>query len=392
MYKVGIDAIKFYTPGYVLDLTNLAKARGESANKYKKLGQDKMSVLARDEDIVTMSASAAKEVIKDIDKNEIGFLILATETGVDASKSAGMFVHKLLDLPKNCRVLELKQACYSGTGGIVLSLPFLQQNPNKKVLLITADIARYNLCSAAESSGGAAAVAMILSINPSILEIEKQTGVYTEDNMDFWRPNYMQEPIVNGKLSCDLYMKFLCKCFDNYIVQGGASLDDIDYFCYHLSVPKLVTTSHKYLHQYVNKKPITTELLKTSIDASSVYGKLIGNCYSASLYLSFISLLDNSSEDLSGKRVALYSYGSGSIGEFFSGIVQPNYKNFISTSHNKNLIDRREEISVEQYELWHQYSYVTDGSKLLLPKIKKDGYRLAGFENHMRIYEKESNS
>ena len=390
---VGIDAINFYTPNYVLDLSNLAKTRGVVEDKYKKsFGQDKMSVSAIDEDIVTMSASAAQEVIRDVNKDEIGFLILATETGIDASKASGMFVHKLLDLPNNCRVLELKQACYSGTGGIVLSMPFLRQNPSKKVLLITADIARYTLCGTAESSGGAAAVAMLLSTNPRILEIEEQSGVYAEDSMDFWRPNYTQEPIVNGKLSCDLYIRFLCMCFDDYINHGGATLGNIDYFCYHLSVPKLVTTAHKYLYQYIYKKPIPSELLKDHIGASSVYGKLIGNCYTASLYLSFISLLDNYSENLSGKRVAFYSYGSGSIGEFFSGIVKPNYKNFINTSYNKNLINGREEISVEQYELWHQYSYVTDGSKLLLPKLQKGNFRLSGFEKHMRLYEKDSSS
>ncbi len=390
MYKVGIDAITFYTPGYVLSLSELARVRGDVTDKYKNLGQDKMSVTAIDEDIVTMSASAAKEVMKDIDKNDIGFLILATESGVDASKSSGMFVHKLLGLPSSCRVLELKQACYSGTGGLVLSLPFLQQNPNKKVLLIAADIARYSLCSTAESSGGAAAVAMILSTNPRILEIETSSGIYAEDAMDFWRPNYMQEPIVNGKLSCDLYMKFLCKCFDDYRGQGGAALDDIDYFCYHLSVPKLVTAAHKYLYQHSHNKAIDNALIQKHIRDSSAYGKLIGNCYTASLYLSLISLLDNSSENLSGKRVAFYSYGSGSIGEFFSGIVQPNYKNFIGTSHNQSLIENREEISVEQYELWHQYSHITDGSKLSLPSLKKNGYRLARFENHMRIYEEAS--
>ena len=126
--------------------------------------------------------------------------------------------------------------------------------------------------------------------------------------------------------------------------------------------------------------------------ASSVYGKLIGNSYTASLYLSFVSLLDNATQDLTGKRVAFYSYGSGSIGEFFSGKIRKGYKNIITPRRNKDLIAKRKEISVEQYELWHQYSYVMDGSKLLLPNLKGGGYRLARLENHMRIYEEETSS
>ncbi|NRA73609.1 MAG: hydroxymethylglutaryl-CoA synthase [Rickettsiales bacterium] len=390
-YKVGIDAIKFYVPNYVLNLSDLAEARNIHDNKYKNsYGQEKMSVPSIDEDIVTMSANAAIEVMKDVNKDEIGFLILATETGIDASKSAGMFIHRLLNLPKDCRVLELKQACYSGTGGIALSIPFLRQNPNKKILLITADIAKYTICSAAESSGGAAAVAMILSVNPRILEIEQPSGVYTEDSMDFWRPNYAEEPILNSKLSCNLYMKFLCESFDDYIKKGGTNLDNIDYFCYHLSVPRLTITAHKRLYKYIKNKSITNEVLKRHIEASSIYGKHIGNCYTASLYLSLISLLDNESCDLSGKRIAFYSYGSGSISEFFSGVVKTKYKDYIDPEYNKKLIDRREKISVEQYEKWHRYLYPTDGSKLELPILKKNGYRLSGFEKHMRIYEENS--
>lgn len=41
--------------------------------------------------------------------------MLATETGVDQSKAAGLYLHPLLLLPRNCRIIELKQACYCAT-------------------------------------------------------------------------------------------------------------------------------------------------------------------------------------------------------------------------------------------------------------------------------------
>ena len=88
----------------------------------------KMSIAPIDEDIVSMSANAAKLLLNGTDKNDIAFL-LATETGVDESKSAGMFVHKLLELPNDCRVLELKQACYSGTAGLILAMSFIKPQP-----------------------------------------------------------------------------------------------------------------------------------------------------------------------------------------------------------------------------------------------------------------------
>ena len=46
------------------------------------------------------------------------------------------------------------------------------------------------------------------------------------------------------------------------------------------------------------------------------YNKIVGNCYTGSLYLSLLSLLESSEDDLSGKTVGMYSYGSGCTAEF----------------------------------------------------------------------------
>ena len=64
--------------------------------------------------------------------NDIEMLLFATESGIDQSKAAGIYVHELLGLPARCRVVELKQACYSGTAALQLALPFLRENPRKK--------------------------------------------------------------------------------------------------------------------------------------------------------------------------------------------------------------------------------------------------------------------
>ncbi len=110
--KVGIDQISFYTSQYFLDLKTLAEARGVDPEKfYTGIGQEKMSIPPPDEDIVTMAAGAANR-LKELGALEgIEALLFATESGIDQSKAAGMFVHGLLGLPERCRVVELKQAC-----------------------------------------------------------------------------------------------------------------------------------------------------------------------------------------------------------------------------------------------------------------------------------------
>ena len=210
MLDVGIDTLSFYIPAYVLDLALLAKARGIDVSKFHSgLGQLKMAVPPPDEDIVTMAANAALRAVRDVDLSQIEMLLFATESGIDQSKAAGIYVHDLIGLPKRCRVIELKQACYSGTMALQLALPYLRAYPNKKVLLVASDIARYGLGTTGESSQGCAALAMVLSANPRLLSLEPEYGIITENVMDFWRPNYRSEALVEGKYSSKLYMSML---------------------------------------------------------------------------------------------------------------------------------------------------------------------------------------
>lgn len=52
---------------------------------------------------------------------------------------------------------------------------------------------------------------------------------------------------------------------------------------------------------------------------STLTSKKLGNLYTASLYASLASLLDNkSAAELKGKRIGMFSYGSGLAASFFS--------------------------------------------------------------------------
>ena len=46
---------------------------------------------------------------------------------------------------------------------------------------------------------------MLISNNPSILELNDDAVAYTEDVYDFWRPTGHKYPLVAGALSKDLY-------------------------------------------------------------------------------------------------------------------------------------------------------------------------------------------
>ncbi len=386
--KVGIDTIGFYIPYYYLDLATLAKARNVPVDKfYIGLGQKKMSVPSPDEDIITMAANSAQRVLRDEDKNNIDTLMFATESGLDYAKAAGIYLHKLLKLPSRCRVIELKQACYASTAGIQMALSMLYQNPQRKILVIASDIARYGLNTPGEPSQGAGAITMLLSAEPRLIAIEPESGFYTEDVMDFWRPYYRDEVVVNGKYSCDLYMRVLDKVWQSYSELSGRQFSDHDYFCYHVSIPRLIEKAHKRLVKHTCCKELTDVELQSGVGNSLLYGREIGNSYTAALYISLLSLLETVDRDLTNRRIGFYSYGAGCVGEYFSATVQPDYREVLDIEYHQNLLSNRQSLSYQEYEQFYNFKLPSDGSLLTISRHRTGQFRLAAVSDHKRIYE-----
>ena len=389
MVNVGIDALAIYTPRYSFDLKTLAAARGIDPEKYYTgLGQYKMSVPPPGEDIVTMAANAAAQVIKQIDMNEIEAVYFATESGIDQSKAAGIYVHDLLGLPGRCRVVEIKQACYGATAALQMAMPFLREHPDKKILLIASDIARYGLNTPGESSQGAGAIAMLLSANPRILAIEPEYGVVTENVMDFWRPNYLHEALVEGKYSSKLYLTMLERSWKQYAELSGRGFIDHAYFCYHTPVPRLVEKAHESLLRMTGYDHLPEETTKPQVDVSLNYGRQMGNSYTAALYIGLASLLDAANDDLSGKRIGFYSYGSGCVAEYFSGVVQSGYQSVLKSNYHAQLLSSRQLLSYDEYANFFNFNYVEDGSTQEIPTHDTGIFRLARMQQHKRIYER----
>lgn len=389
MVKVGIDTIAFYTSHYSLDLKCLAEERAVDPEKfYVGLGQRKMAVPPPDEDIVTMAANAAHQALSGISRATIEMVLFATESGIDQSKAAGIYVHDLLDLPPRCRVIELKQACYSATLALQLALPYLRENPSKKILLIASDIARYGLNTPGESSQGCGAVAMVLSANPRILALEPEYGVVTENVMDFWRPNYKDAAFVEGKYSSKLYLNMLEKTWQQYYALSNRHFNDHAFYCYHIPVPRLVEKAHQHLAKTCGIEKLSDALLQHQVGRSIEYGRKMGNCYTASLYIGLASLFDLTTDDLSGQRIGFYSYGSGCVAEFFSGVVQPGYREVLHTHAHQTMLQKRKALTYSEYEAFYTFRFPEDGTHCELPQHQTGLFRLQAIRDHKRIYEK----
>ncbi|WP_022904548.1 hydroxymethylglutaryl-CoA synthase [Curtobacterium sp. B8] len=381
MTAIGIHDIAIATGHHVLELDDLAERLGVDPAKYHVgIGQDAFSVPAPDEDIVTMGAAAAKEVIDRHGVDGIRTVLFATESGVDQSKAAGVFVHGLLGLPQSVRVVELKQACYGGTAAVQLALGIVARSPQERVLVIAADVARYDVDTAAEPTQGAGAAALLISADPDLIEIEPAAGVFTADVDDFWRPNDRSTALVDGRLSVTAYVDAFVGAWDDLVAQGGPGYEDIARWVHHQPFTKMAIKAHRKLTQHVGQPFDESELA-----VGFTYNKQTGNTYTASIWIALAALLDLDDE-LDGQRLAMFSYGSGSVGELLTGIVRPGYRTHRREGRVRAVLDARVPLTVDAYRELHAAGAATS-EDTDRPRVTTAPYRFGGVRGGARRYE-----
>ncbi|WP_329374968.1 hydroxymethylglutaryl-CoA synthase [Streptomyces sp. NBC_01483] len=384
--SIGIHDMSIATGEFVLPHTALAEHNGTEIGKYHVgIGQESMSVPAADEDIVTMGAAAAAPIVARHGSDRIRTVVFATESSIDQAKSAGIYVHSLLGLPSAARVVELKQACYGATAALQFAIGLVARDPAQQVLVIASDVSKYGLDSPGEATQGAAAVAMLVGVNPALVRIEDPSGLFTADVMDFWRPNYRDTALVDGQESIGAYLQAVEGTWKDYAEQSGRSLDEFAAFCYHQPFTKMAYKAHRHLLNYCGHDTDNDDIAR-AIGQTTAYNTVIGNSYTASVYLALAALLDQA-DDLTGRPVGFLSYGSGSVAEFFAGTVVAGYKEHLRTGANREAIARRKPVDYAGYRALHERKFPADGGDHPTPSQTTGPFRLAGLSGHKRIYQ-----
>ncbi|MDP9287204.1 MAG: 3-hydroxy-3-methylglutaryl-CoA synthase [Thermoproteota archaeon] len=311
--------------------------------------------------------------------------------------------------------IECKFACVSGSYALYDNTNWIRadENNGKAAIVIVSDIAKYDIGSAGEYTQGAGAVAMLIKENPRLLAFDqKVTSTIISNEYDFYRPCGKDTPVVNGTYSNLLYLIQVRKAFDSYkekairtglirLKDGESITDHIDLFSVHLPYRRMGEKALAYLlrHEWrylprwnkvikemglqetVPKDPrgtiesilADTEFMKaderfrrafmqtsfynevfekkmaSSLEASTI----IGNLYTASMYMGFRSLLEfeyKKGTDLESKRVGFGSYGSGSSAMVFTGVIQSEYKEIVEGMNLEEEIGPRKKISINEYE------------------------------------------
>lgn len=403
--SVGIDAIAFSVPQFYLDMEELAKIRGVDPLKFTKgLGQREMAVATPCEDSVVLAVNAARNLVAhfEVNPDEIGLVIVGTETSVDQSKPISVYVHEQLQLSPNCRAFETKHACYGAMAGVAMATDWILSGRanGKKALIIATDIARYGAHTPGEPTQGAGAVAMLIDKNPRLLEFEvEKQGYYSKQVMDFWRPNYSKEAFADGHYSIQCYLESLAGAYNMYRETAGR--EELSACLYHSPFVKMAQKAHVRLvelqgeNDFAEKSPELAAAVRDYANRVAPYLEInarVGNIYTGSLFLSLINLLEDGLPTGASPRISLFSYGSGCMAEFWTGLVMPEAQRWMKRHPFRQSLDQRAKLSIPQYENILEAAGQADkeGSEEICNPSRwgiHDGFLYLGNRNHQRIYQ-----
>ena len=354
---VGIEKIRAYPGTQSLSLEDLALARShDPADVHDNLLVQSRSVNPLWEDPVTMAVNAANPMLTAEDRASIELIIVASESGVDQGKSMSTYAQHFLGIQPNCRNYESKHACYACTSAVMMAANWVASglNGDAKALVIATDHSRMSLHKPYEYVMGAGSVALLISNNPRVLAFEMEhNGFWTNHCFDTFRPTSRVET-GNGETSLYCYIDALEGAYAHFLSKAGP-VDFDAYFnknIYHVPFGGITFQAHRtLLRQWRRmKKSEALEHFERKSKPGLKYNSQTGSTYSGSTFLALMGMIDTCRDLVPGDRISLFSYGSGSCGEFYSGIVGPDARELVAGARVRELLDARRPMTVEEYE------------------------------------------
>ncbi|WKB56127.1 hydroxymethylglutaryl-CoA synthase family protein [Eleftheria terrae] len=388
MSLVGIEALNVFGGTAFLDVAELARYRKLDTTRFENLLMKEKAVALPYEDPVTFGVNAAKPIVDALPqaaKDRIELLITCTESGIDFGKSISTYIHQQLGLNRNCRLFELKQACYSGTAGFQMAVNFILANtsPGAKALVVATDISRFMVSEAgdgvsedwsfAEPSGGAGAVALLVSDRPHAFQVDVgANGYYGYEVMDTCRPMPDSEA---GDTDLSL-LSYLDCCENAYLeyakrVSNANYRDTFQYLTFHTPFGGMVKGAHRtMMRKMVQAKTAEIEEdFQRRVMPGLKYCQRVGNIMGATSFLSLASTIDQG-QFSAPRRLGCFSYGSGCCSEFYSGVVTSEGQARQRQFGIEQQLNQRYRLTIEEYEaIIRASSAVRFGVRNVVPDV-----------------------
>jgi hydroxymethylglutaryl-CoA synthase len=418
MPKVGIDAMYVYVPQYHVDNSELAAARNEDPKHFTEgVGIKRFAVPGPNEDQASMAATAAYRLLASgISPKEIFRIDTPTESGLDASRALVSDVVGMLEQVYGkgsfSHVLgyEQKFACVSGMERLLDTSAWFaaEWNLRKYGLVLATDIAKYNLGSREEPTQGAAAAALLIGANPRLLEVIPGAlgSALRHEKGDFKKPGGRTIALVDGQKSYASYLSEMKEAWLNFSASirttafmkprpDESILDHVSRAIYHNPHKKMVMAAYASLlmHEWRNLprwRTVTEEIgdepprsgisdvdyyisgpyqeyrrkfmkshwfldsFNEKIGSSTTAPELVGNSYSASVFVGLDSILENDSSDLTGTNVIMCGYGSGSHAIIQANVLREGYRQEARKLDLMSRLGTSKKLSIEEYERIHR--------------------------------------
>ena len=219
---------------------------------------------------------------------------------------------------------------------------------------------------------------------------------------------FKEEPVFDGQFSNACYADRITEALDHFKEQKNISfLKDWSQFIFHLpyayhgrriifdnwlrwikdtslynelleDIGKPEDVDAKTWQKMAYKSKLYSDFVAKTISAGELASSEIGNMYTASIFMSFLSFLShsyNTEENIVGQHIGFIGYGSGSKSKVFQGTVQPNWSAKVKHLNLFEYLNNRTAIDVETYENIHTSKLdnpVFNGSKIELNFVEKD--------------------
>jgi hydroxymethylglutaryl-CoA synthase len=442
----GIDAIAFDVAKIHLPINTLAKARNIEPEKLEKgLGLLKMTLPDVHQDTVVFGANALTKLIlnSNVNLEDIARIYVGTESAIDSSKPIASFLVALMEQKfgentlSECDVVDFTFACIGGVDAMQNCIDFVRLNPTKKAIVVTTDIAKYDLNSTGEYTQGAGAIALLITSNPRIIAFDTSWATSTKGVFDFFKPYrtlskeaitgnsnnenwfdnleaeieiHKDQPVFEGQYSNQCYMDrtrnayFSFKKMTNsttsvfnswksiimhlpYSFQGRRMLSEI----YALDHENEIVSGNEEASEYQNKiKEISkTEeyrnFVNEKLQPAEIASSLIGNLYTGSIFMGFLSTLEHfydTKMDVSNEKFGFLAYGSGSKSKVFQGTIQPNWSVAVANVNLFQTLEQSFEIGFDAYEKLHKkeqkQSIQSPKNEWILDRIENQNPNLIG--------------
>ena len=358
-HSIGIHGIYTYFPRLYVSQEECEVYDGVGSGKYTKgLGQSAMAIADPKEDIVSMAMTACNNLMEqcNLDPMDIGRIEVGTETIIDKSKSVKTHLLEKFNEAGNYDIMGVDciNACYGGTNALFNAVNWIESSMwnGKYAIVLTGDIAIYER-GPARPTGGAGMVGILIGPNaPLVLESDTVVS-YFEHAYDFYKPNMTSEyPTVDGPLSNDCYMRAIENCYEKFRDKVDSKYD---YALLHAPYQKLVRKAFHRIYELETiekkaEKGDSDEDFNDKVKPGLALSNMCGNMYTGSVWASLNSLLVN--KDITpdyGKRIMVFSYGSGLASSMFAfRMVQPEKIPAIGASFADRL-SSREKVSPEKF-------------------------------------------